>query len=710
MIDYTWVAWFEELTTRIAENDESDLADKAKAVDWGRDKGDVALLNYGDENIDPMSFLYFLAQRNTTGQYTRIFGSVHDVFDISSELQKDQPIIPTPIGNAAALFHDRKSFDPDLLWRLFRDAAPIRERPVIQAADFDGALKLRQVGLNKLTETLFLVNPRHFLPVYISSALPQWERHGKVTDYESYVAMMDSIKRQFPGCESYEIHRFLYVQKTEILITKNSKFFQIGTYAYNTDGYDYWERTDELPAEARTFKENNCVYTSGAGVLRNFPLTEPKRGDIILVRTGMQKGRAIGVVEENQYAPRGWTKEAVIYVHWINKTTAPVDMEGVRTAFTRAGESTISAFRNADDYKVSFELIDRWRDNSGAAPRPDPKAPSEDFDPQAEGSGVPFPLNTILFGPPGTGKTWEAVSHAVAIMDGKVPEELAQTEARERVKARFAELREEERVEFVTFHQNYAYEDFIEGIGPVLDRDDLRYEIRNGVFKRISLRACEHPGKRHVLIIDEINRGNIAKIFGELITLIEPSKRSGGEDEAEVTLPYSQKRFGVPGNLYLVGTMNTADRGIALLDTALRRRFDFVEKMPDVRHIEEDIERVDGQAMLKAMNERITVCLDREHQIGHTYLIGVRTIDRLAEVFQRSIVPLLQEYFYDDWAKIRSVLNENPFIRERKIGTSIRNVDSERPVFELLPQDDDKWTDAESYRKIYASEQVEAST
>ena len=702
MIDYTWVAWFQALATKIAENDESDLADKAKAVDWGRDKGDVALLKYGDENIDPMSFLYFLAQRNTSGQYTRIFGSVHDVFDIASELQETQPTIPTPMPRAQALFHDGKSFDPDLLWRLFKDAAPIRERPVIQADDFDDALKLRQVGLNKLTETLFLVNPRHFLPVYISSALHQSERHGKVTDYEGYVAMMDSIKRQFPGCEPHEIQRFLYIQKTETLITEKSDFFQVGTNAY-ADDVDYWEQTDEVKAK-ESFKENRYVYTGGAA---SFPLTRPERGDIILVRTGMQKGRAIGVVEENQYAPRGWTKEAVIYVHWINKTTAPVDIEGVRTGFTGAGESTISAFRDADDYKVSFELIDRWRANGGAAPQPDPKDPSEDFDPQAEGSGVSFPLNTILFGPPGTGKTWEAVSHAVAIMDGKAPEELAQTEARERVKARFAELREEERVEFVTFHQNYAYEDFIEGIGPVLDQDDLRYEIRNGVFKRIASRAREHPGKRHVLIIDEINRGNIAKIFGELITLIEPSKRSGGEDEAVVTLPYSPEPFGVPGNLYLVGTMNTADRGIALLDTALRRRFDFIEKMPDVRHVEADIERVDGQAMLKAMNERITVCLDREHQIGHTYLIGVRTIDRLAEVFQRSIVPLLQEYFYDDWAKFRSVLNENPFIRERKVGTAVRDDRPERPVFELLAQDADEWKQPRSYRQIYASERVE---
>ena len=242
---------------------------------------------------------------------------------------------------------------------------------------------------------------------------------------------------------------------------------------------------------------------------------------------------------------------------------------------------------------------------------------------------------------------------------------------------------------------------------PVLKSKELLYELREGVFKRISSHASDHSNKRHVLIIDEINRGNIAKIFGELITLIEPSKRSGADDEAVVTLPYSREPFSVPSNLYLVGTMNTADRGIALLDTALRRRFDFIERMPDVSLVEEDIEGVDGQAMLEAMNERITIYLGRERQIGHTYLIGVRTIDRLAETFQRRIMPLLQEYFYDDWAKIRSVLNENPFIREREIETSIRDAHSERPVFELLAQDDDKWKDAESYRRIYVGEQAE---
>ena len=689
MIDYTWVPWFKELVARIAENGEEYLIENAGNVAWEEDR-QGALLAYGDENIDPFSFLYFLAHKKTPHQYQRVFGSVHEVFDINSNFP-DSVFIPRPAVNF--LFHDGNNFNPKLLWQLFRQAARNHPEPTIQPEVFNAALAIRQVAVSKLTQTLFITNPSYFLPVdnTISTALPQLGNHDDVQDYKGYVTRMNAIKHLFPGCEPYEINSFLYTQAgSNPLITPETRFFQISTNVYD-DRTDYWEWTDEWSKDDRylTFKENNYVYTGGPGQQMIYPLVEPGRGDVILVRFGQRRGRAIGVVQKNEYNPKGWKKKRRIYVHWINKVSANIEGNLPILGFSNAGEMTRNAFRNTGAYEVSCDLIDRWTGGGGVEP------------------DSSFPLNTILFGPPGTGKTWEAVSYAVAIVDNKDPAELAQAENRENVKARFEELREGKQVEFVTFHQNYTYEDFIEGIVPVLNHNDLLYELRDGVFKRISSRPREHPNERHVLIIDEINRGNIAKIFGELITLIEPSKRSGGEDAAVVMLPYSQKSFSVPGNLYLVGTMNTTDRGIALLDTALRRRFDFIEKMPDVSLVEVDIEGVDGRAMLKAMNERITVHLDREHQIGHTYLIGVTTIDDLAETFQRRIMPLLQEYFYDDWAKIRSVLNNNPFIREVEI--LIQDGHPTRPVFELLAKGDDQWQDAESYRQIYAGEQAQGA-
>ena len=450
-------------------------------------------------------------------------------------------------------------------------------------------------------------------------------------------------------------------------------------------------------------------------------------------------------------------------------------------------------------------------------------------------AGMKHPLNTILYGPPGTGKTYNTADYAVAIIEGKSVDDIQQ-EVHDAVHKRFLDYKEQRRIAFTTFHQSYGYEDFIEGIRPVLDDEsdetsDVRYELHDGIFKEFGKRAAEakaverdnygiRPGasvwkvslegtgqnktrhdclkngyirigwdeygpditdetfknsasgktvlkafidrmqigdvvvscwsanetdaigvvtgdyewhdefsgykrlrkvnwlwvakdekenirkinhdcgmvlstvyrlkidltdilslvRKHrpkdatlandsspfVFVIDEINRGNISKIFGELITLVEPSKRLGAVEETKAKLPYSGDDFGVPSNVYILGTMNTADRSIALLDTALRRRFEFVEMMPkpellaDIRIGDTGI---DLDKLLRTMNDRIEFLLDREHAIGHAYFLGDfknrPTLADLAEIFRNKIVPLLQEYFFDDYSKIRLVLGDN---------------------------------------------------
>ena len=448
--------------------------------------------------------------------------------------------------------------------------------------------------------------------------------------------------------------------------------------------------------------------------------------------------------------------------------------------------------------------------------------------------------NQILYGPPGTGKTFATTSRAVMICDGVLPEGTA-------VRDRFEHLRAEGRITFVTFHQSYGYEEFVEGLRPVAIDGQVVFEVQSGAFKRacnaarlrsqispgitgkplkertlfkmslgaswnqegttvfdycvqnncvllgwgddidfsecsdredivnklktdspdidthasqasfvdrfkhdiqvgdivvvssgrtlfraiaevtgeyeyvedapfhqmravrwlaiyeggqpsselydrnlgvsslhelipeairyerlealLAAQVTTSPEQPHVLIIDEINRANISKVFGELITLIEPDKREGEANAVTVKLPYSGEDFSVPANLHLLGTMNTADRSIALFDTALRRRFDFDEMMPRPELLNgHDIEGVNLGELLRAMNQRIEVLYDRDHTIGHAYLMGVQTLDELDRAFRFKVLPLLQEYFYENWSQVRRVLadlGEGDFVRRR---------------------------------------------
>ncbi|MBT0741636.1 McrB family protein [Campylobacter lari] len=386
------------------------------------------------------------------------------------------------------------------------------------------------------------------------------------------------------------------------------------------------------------------------------------------------------------------------------------------------------------------------------------------------------PLNQILYGPPGTGKTYYTIDKALEIISKEEKIQIPSEDDRANRKKLFDEYVEKGQIVFTTFHQSYGYEEFIEGIKPILNDDniqELKYEIKDGVFKELCKKALDNrdsiknfnfyidklkektkeddnnpekyfelPNTKYsiqyrggetfrikfddmsknyrdypvnidnieklyktsstdeiynsayvkailnylklqgledykekdektnlpyIIIIDEINRGNVSKIFGELITLIEPSKRIGEEEEIKVKLPYSGKDFGVPKNVYIIGTMNTADRSITSLDTALRRRFEFVEMMPKPNVLSDNCEGVNLQKLLEAINTRIEYLLDREKTIGHAFFIGIDNLEKLKKVFQNKIIPLLQEYFYNDYALIDAVLNENGMLEKQDI-------------------------------------------
>lgn len=471
----------------------------------------------------------------------------------------------------------------------------------------------------------------------------------------------------------------------------------------------------------------------------------------------------------------------------------------------------------------AYEGIPATVEHHDEAGRPAPQPTLTNEPPQS--------MNIILYGPPGTGKTYKTAERAVEICDGH------SGQPRQELMKRYEELRKEGRISFVTFHQSYSYEDFVEGLRPESKDGQVIYRVRPGIFREVCdaarrstlvqpglhgkplkertiykmslgiagtqegnrvLQDCiangyvllgwgddvdfsecgtldeirkkleERPGiekpdsqarfvsvfkdelkigdiivasqgnkafraigevignydfqdagafgyhqmrkvrwlaafesnrsvdeiyeknfqqstlyrldndaikfdsldglinerqgdgnQPFVLIIDEINRANISKTFGELITLLEPDKREGEENALTVKLPYSGDEFSVPSNLYVVGTMNTADRSIALLDTALRRRFEFEELQPSPEALQQaSIEGIDLRAMLQILNERVEYLYDRDHTIGHAYFINVRTLDDLEAAFRRKVIPLLQEYFYEDWSKVRLALND----------------------------------------------------
>lgn len=285
-----------------------------------------------------------------------------------------------------------------------------------------------------------------------------------------------------------------------------------------------------------------------------------------------------------------------------------------------------------------------------------------------------IPLNQILYGPPGTGKTYATVERALEIFVQAGLRNSGNTR-QEQLRC-FNNLVQDGHIRFVTFHQSFCYEDFVEGIRAVTDDDGkISYEVKDGIFKELCTEARGTAGEAvslpYVLIIDEINRGNVSRIFGELITLLEDSHRASLDkdsyqrDTVTVRLPYSRDFFSVPENIYIIGTMNTADQSLTGLDVALRRRFAFTEMPPRPELLQS--RRLEGTTvtlgdLLDCLNQRIAALLDKEHCLGHAYFMGLGdsvSVAELSDVFKKHIVPLLEEYFFADWEKIQWVLNDH---------------------------------------------------
>ena len=866
---YDWVPWFKELSNKIAENGEAFLVEGAKRVPWKEDGSNPATLLPGDENINPFSFIYAVASlAPSADNRMRVFPGITDAFGLTSSLPLDRDeafIFPTP-SQRFKLFQNTGERNPTVLWSLFR--AGVRGTEEVIPEEFNAALDLKNVGIKSLTHVLFLASAEQFLPndTIESLGIANKPKRGAGA-WASYTDRLEATMAAFPDCKLYEINLFGYeIRKgSDPLRVNSQRCYQISTRVEGTDE-DWW--TD--------FDSNNWAFTGGPGSGLGwqdklpetstglYPLAEPVSGDVLLVRSA-NRGHGIGVVYRNDYS-QTLSGEARLHVLWVSKRKSELDCGPLARGFGYANGEIGKAFRQA--YSKTFELLARLS----------PDGPPTEPGTTTEATTVMAPpptaarthaLNTILFGPPGTGKTYATTQRCVEICDGKVPEDV------ESLRARYGELMNDGRIDFVTFHQSYGYEEFVEGLRPETTNETgtgFRLEVVPGVLKRIAEQARKLPkigGQRifkmslgdpkswsgspekagifdecidsecvlleyggdinwsddryndwkeiretwqreknpdatsyntdiqsmwrfriemrpgdivvvsdghrhfravgeitgeyeftrrddgfhhkrtvkwhwharnqeshpasvfkhgrfawspvtlmrpenptglvrylkgveelagahpHVLVIDEINRANISKVMGELITLLEEDKREGAENEVAVTLPYSRDRFTLPGNLHILGTMNTADRSIALIDTALRRRFQFEEMSPDPEQLEDTKNRteIDLPRVLRIMNERLEYLVDRDHLIGHAWFMAAESREDVDDIMRHRIIPLLAEYFYEDWSKVRTVLGGGDhFVKGEKL--------KKPPTLNKDPSDDRyRWTVQDTFPK-----------
>ena len=750
------------------------------------------------DEIDPFTF-FCLFTKFGVAQRLELIARLIETTGIPTPAPKDFDGVPSANAMKVWMFPPKKERAPwmvSTLWDLFEQAL----RGEIKGETFNRCLTIKNTGFAKLTECLFYIAPDKYFPV--DGQTKPWLAARNIaqpdSNWESYQAFLPRLMQASDQSFASLSHE-AWVTNQAAAFTKESAIDYLderfpGTRS-GTSHIAAWRTLDGRALATDPSPKRVAIFVDAAPpfldqeAIEAYPPDRARNHHLSTHAPRLAAGQQAYLATVLSHA------DLHQLCDWYSGTTTPLPT----TTTTRTAELT------------------------------DMPSP---------------PLNQILFGPPGTGKTFHTINHALKIIDPEFLE--ANKGTRAALTARFKELVALERIRFVTFHQSFSYEDFVEGLRAETDRDEkLVYKVEPGVFKRLCeaasgvteaareigisdapriwklsidgtrasktrdycfahnearigwghvgdlskvtpghhaeydalgthnqntvhsfanevevgdivlcIRSAEEiqavgvvqgeyryesnvpagvlgdynnvlpvrwlatdlnlnvknvnggvrftlktlyeltrvgwpelaqalekagvaltnqangslspaqPNKDqpYVLIIDEINRGSVSRIFGELITLIEPSKRAGEIEALEVTLPYSKNPFSVPSNIYLIGTMNTADRSLAAIDIALRRRFQFIPMLPDVgvlRDISVDGVRID--AMLQGINDRIECLHGRDFQIGHAYFLALKespSIETLSSIFQQQVLPLLQEYFFEDWQKIAWVLSD----------------------------------------------------
>lgn len=624
---YDWVPFFIELSKKIVEIGESPnrqelLRAKAEAC-FGSDSNLCV-----KDRADPFSFIYTLAQKNTINQKARIYNKVREEFALNANAPSDW-IFPTPPPQYNAGFYlSDFPYDPEIFWNLFLEIA---NNEAIDNENFKKIAEARNTGLAKLTQTLFLIDSKRFIPfdehIFFLSVLPEskeqvW-RNVKKNGIEYLQKIVKDCKDAFPGCEPYEINLFAYLTHSKLLPVNNT-FYQVGS---NVLG-------DKDDCKAEFFSQSKVWVGGSSGGeegVKKYPILVPVPGDIVLSHFN-HRGNGIGIVIFNEYLTKnGFDKGLGIKVIWINKVEIPYALNTTQMmGFSKA-------FGIQDSFKVKYPATFRILENIRKKLNNMKERPKEAVH------------NLVLQGAPGTGKTrlakqlalylkTDGTSLSNLLMDDKILKEDPVFHGEPKID------KDDEHICLIQFHPGFTYEDFVRGIVTEVVEEKINYKVEDKVFMKIVKKALDNRQDNYILVIDEMNRANLPSVLGELIYALEY------RDEA-VSGMYKDcdgdETFIVPDNLYVIGTMNTADRSIGHIDYAIRRRFVFKNVPSDINAIPDDkAKNLYIQVELLFSTGHLSPDFKKEDvMVGHSYFL---THNRpLKQRLEFEIIPLLMEYVKD---------------------------------------------------------------